>query len=324
MVLINAPVNSPSEVEPTVKAGASEVYCGLIDGEWDRKYSAVCAPNRREWRESNLKSFRELAQVVGKAHALDVPVSLAVNAPYFSGSQEKDLLRYVKKAHSTGVDNLMVADIGTLLRLSELGLDVDVSLSSVAGAYNSQAISFYRGLGVERAILPRHLCLSEIHSILKSHPDFKFEVFILFNRCLFSDGLCTFLHGSKEYGLGRNVCGRRFKVKEMPGGRENTLFEEVFHSPESAPQNFSFQCGMCALYDLSRWGVYGVKVVGRGKPFWMREFGVRMLKKIIDHLEEKPSKVIFMRDVRSIVENTVFADSKRPCNQFNCFFPELI
>lgn len=329
MTAIIAPVNSPREVEPLVAAGADELYCGLIDSSWARKYSPVCSPNRREWREANLTSFQELASVVRRAHEFSVPVSLALNAPYFAGCQEKDLASYARKAVSAGVDAILLADVGALLLLRELDLGVKLHVSSVAGVYNSQAVSFFKRLGVRRIILPRHLTLAEIRPIMKSHPKIKFEVFTLYNRCIHSDGLCTFLHGDECFGLGANMCARKHKITGKPSNAmirgSIRKLEDVYHTTAGITQNLAFTCGLCGLYDLVKWGVYGAKIVGRGKPLWMREYGVKIIRSLLKHIEEdKPTRNEFIKDVRTIIEHTVFSDTTRSCTDFNCFYPEVL
>lgn len=329
MVSIIAPVNSVDEVEPLVSAGAGELYCGLIDDKWAKKYSPVCAPNRREWRECNLESFSELSAVVEEGHCLGAPVSLAVNAPYFAQCQMRDLKVFLERACACGVDAFMVADLGCMTLLRELDLGVSVHVSSVAGVFNSRTASFYRKLGAERIILPRHLTLSEIRSIVSARSDMEFEVFTLFNRCVHSDGYCTFLHGSPEYGLGANACTLAYDVYGQPDGRRIRgkvgRYLESFRTRDGVLDNLSFQCGLCALYDLHGWGVHGAKVVGRGNPLWMKKMGVELMSNILKHVEEdKPDRGEFVRDVRSVVENTVFSDRRRTCTGMNCFFPELI
>ena len=154
-------------------------------------------------------------------------------------------------------------------------------------------------------------------------------MFILYNRCLFSDGFCTFLHGDECFGLGENACTKTYAIKanSCRGGSTRNIrrLDSAYHTQQGINQNLSFTCGLCALYDLAKWGVHGVKIVGRAKPLWMRELGVRMIRKFLRHIDEdNPSRRNFIRDVRSIVENTVFADVRRPCTDLNCFYPEVL
>jgi putative protease len=204
-------------------------------------------------------------------------------------------------------------------------LGVSVHASSVAGAYNSKAVSFFRRLGAERVILPRDLTLAEIRSITKSCPDMEFEVFILYNRCLYSDGFCTFLHGDECFGLGENACTRVYDIRSQRSEKNKNIkrLDWAYHTREGVTQSLAFQCGLCALHDLAKWGVYSVKIVGRAKPLWMREYGVKMIGNLMRHIEEDaPSRREFIQDVRRIVESTVYSDVKRPCTDLNCFYPE--
>jgi len=327
-VEVVAPVNSTEEVKPLISAGASELYLGVLDKTWIRRYSPVCAPNRREWRDSNLDGFCELAEVVEEAERFGVPVSVAVNPTYFAGCQERDLEEYVKKACEAGVDSFFVPDPATVALLSELDLGVGVHVSSVASVFNSEAVKFYRSLGADRFILPRHLKLSEIGGIVKGNQGTRFETFVLFNRCVNVDGLCTFLHGEERYGLGDNACSMRYSINAAPKNKrtEKNIREyiQATQDPDQIIENTIFQCGLCALPYFRRWGVHAVKVIGRGKPLWQKEYGVRLVKLFLNFLEEKPTEREYRMSVREFVQNRVFPDRQRKCNPFNCYYPALL
>lgn len=329
MSKIVAPVNDVSEVRALVEAGAGELYCGLMASSWIKKYSPVCGPNRREWIQPNLTSLKELESLVNSAHKSEVQVSVAVNSPSFSNSQLEDAVNLIENLDSLGVDFVMVADLGLLRRLSGINLELRVHVSSVAGVFNSQTARFYQGLGVDRIILPRHLTLPEIRGIVMNTDGLEYEAFTLFNRCLYSDGFCTLLHGSKEFGVGENMCAKKYGITPEPDDpliRGNLdLLEKAFHSSRGAVQNLGFTCGLCSLFDLVSWGVNRFKIVGRGKPLWMRVLGVKMMNEMLVHLiKDKPGRAEFMAEVRSIVENTVYEDQRRPCTQYNCFYPEVL
>ena len=92
--------------------GAEELYCGLVPEEWVARYSGAIWLNRRSPAGGNLRSFSDLARIVGQAHGCSVPVFVTLNAQSYTASQLPLVLdlarRYVEEA---GVDGLIVPDM---------------------------------------------------------------------------------------------------------------------------------------------------------------------------------------------------------------------
>jgi len=328
MLKIIAPVNAAEEVDALVGSGARELYCGVLDSRWNRRYSPVASPNRREWRESSMRDFKTLENAVLKANDFGVPVALTLNAQYFSRLHEKDLIHYVDSALSAGVEVFFVSDLGLILLLKERYPGVKVHLSSVASASNSMEVEFYRRLGVSRINLPRHLEVGEIKSIVRRHKSMEFEAMLFYGKCFNIDGSCTFHHGPREYGLGANGCELLCKLKPPSGDRKAAAgirsLKKSLYSFDGYARNLLVQCGLCALYDFNAVGLHGVKVIGRGKPLWMRLFAVRLAKTMVDVLEEKLGRREFMAFVRDAVVNNTISGFRRECTSFNCYYPSLM
>ncbi|MFH0860225.1 MAG: U32 family peptidase [Candidatus Altiarchaeota archaeon] len=325
---VASPVNGVHETELLISAGASELYCGYLPRYWIRKYTPVGSLNRREWADANLKDISELEEIVGIAHDFGVTVSLGLNAQYYSEKQVPDLRRYVDETLSAGVDSYLVSDIGLLRLLREDYEDVALHLSSVAHVYNSLAAGFYERMGVRRIILPRHLTVDEIKKVVKGKSKVEFEAFILYNRCANCDGLCTFQHGSEEYGLGANACSLDYKIIPVPPSSRVSSNIEYYAksclSPQGFMDNIAFQCGLCALYEFKRLGLHSVKIIGRSKPLWMKLLGVRLTSFLIGFLDENPTKSEFTDTVKGIVEYDLMGGRIRTCTQYNCYYPEML
>jgi putative protease len=194
---ILAPVNNPKEVKKIIQAGADEIYCGVLPHNWMRIYTNIASPNRREWRTANLANFYELKEVVDIAHNNNIPVYLALNALY-TEKQYPLIFEQVEQSKKIGVDALIVADLGLLLSLKKIRIDLDIHISAGGTTFNSETAKFYAELGATRIILPRDLNTQEIEQIIKSCPSLRFEVFILNSGCKNIDGFCTFQHGVNE------------------------------------------------------------------------------------------------------------------------------
>lgn len=198
---ILAPVNKPREVEPLIAAGAQELYCGVLSSSWKKKYTNVASPNRREWKASNLNSYQELKEVVTLAHSQDVPVILTLNA-FYTRPQYPALEEQLEEGLKTGVDALIVADLGLILFIKERGIKIPLHISTGGTAFNSRTIRFYQELGASRIILPRHFSVPEIVEIVQRAKGIEMESFILNRGCKNIDGFCTFQHGVNEVRRG--------------------------------------------------------------------------------------------------------------------------
>lgn len=80
--LVVAPLSHVSEAEPLCRAGADELYCGVMTGSWRRSFTPMQSPNRRDIVRASLGSAEELAEVVQVAHAHGVRVACTANVFY--------------------------------------------------------------------------------------------------------------------------------------------------------------------------------------------------------------------------------------------------
>ncbi len=188
-------------MESLIVAGAQELYCGVLSASWKKKYTNVASPNRREWKASNLNDHQELKEVVALAHSHNVPVILALNA-FYTKLQYPALEKQLEEGLKTGVDALIVADLGLLLYIKERGIKIPLHISTGGTIFNSWTIRFYRKLGASRIILPRHFSVPEIVEIVQKAKGIEMESFILNRGCKNIDGFCTFQHGVNEVRWG--------------------------------------------------------------------------------------------------------------------------
>ena len=85
---ILSPVDKVEETEIIIKAGANELYCGLLTSDWHNKYIAGSI-NRRPGAGggANFSTFDELESCVNIAHSYDIPVFLTLNEHYYTTKQ---------------------------------------------------------------------------------------------------------------------------------------------------------------------------------------------------------------------------------------------
>ena len=199
-----AGVTNLSEVKAVLAAGADEVYGGVLRVTNHR-------PMTPEYSFRDLDAF---AAAIKTAHAVRRKIYFLANELYDDGGSQR-IATVLRMLGYWGVDGVIVRDPHLIFLLRRLGFDREVILSSLAVAFNSEALRFYRGLGVRRVVLPQHLSPREIGALRRRVP-IKMEAFFGKREyCKNVDGLCLF-HDAETYQRPRRSClcvrgpGRRF------------------------------------------------------------------------------------------------------------------
>lgn len=357
LVKILAPVNKYQEVDAIIKAGANELYCGVLPDSWVKKYTNVASPNRREWTSANLPDFKELNKVVNIAHSRNAPVYLTVNT-FYTQEQYPLILQHIEHAKRIGVDAFIIGDLGLMLILKRMNLDVDFHVSNTGTAFNSETIRFYKELGASRVILPRQLTIDEISDLSDSEKDIELEVFIMNSGCKNIDGFCTFHHGTSEilyprvwnffkklgfdhhlleltrrlpFGLARRIkadvfgidsaCLLNYKVSAIPPESSDKNLSSGIKAISSSFNLLSGAdpCGACDLYKLNKISIDSIKIVGRNYPTYKKIKDVKFLKSLLVHMEQNPG--ILEGDFRKIAMARYISVYKSKCDSF-CYRPE--
>jgi len=340
MIKILSPISRCDEVEDVIAAGADELYCGILLDDWRKGYTVSASLNRRQEDNTILgtsphfKSFEELKESVEIAHSRSVPVILTLNEHYYSKDQYPYLFSYVDKVLEAGVDAFIIGDVAFILSLRERGIPTDIHISTAGTAFNSETVRFYQELGASRVILPRHLTIEEIESIASEVSDVELEAFILNSRCANIDGFCTFQHGLadlfpdekvKEQYL--NACMLSYEISVYPDAKvesDSDIKEKISWERQSIWSALHIDdrpCGACALFEFSKIGLHGVKIVGRQNAKSKKIKDVTFIRTLIDFLsKENPSKEEFRKFSRRLYQETY----EWPCLIFKCYYPSVL
>jgi len=355
VIRILSPVNGAREVRAVIAAGANEIYCGVMPGAWKTAYTNVASPNRREWASANMTSFADVRAVAEEAHAGNVPVFLTLNALY-TEKQYPEVAALVRGAAACGVDALIIADLGLLLKVRELGWSGAIHVSTGGTTFNDETIAFYKGLGASRVIIPRHNRINEIAALAAHNRDIELETFIMNSGCMNIDGFCTHQHGTRElrrpvwWNIPKKLHADHYvlrALKRLPPWLRSRVSRRLSHTADSAclldydvdvtaagrpegeaalratlRRNFGVftgfdTCGACALWDFSRAGIASVKIVGRNNPLPKKVQDVRFLKACRDLLAETNlTRDRFAAETRRIYREVYGFD----CGAW-CYFP---
>jgi putative protease len=186
------PAGTPAALRTAVEAGADAVYCGLQN-----------ATNARNFPGLNFTP-NEIAQSVDFAHARNAKVLLAVNT--FPPAGRFDLWREaIDLAARSGVDAVIVADMGVADYAKHTHPDLRLHLSVQAGASSPEAIRFYcEEFNVKRVVLPRMLTVAEIADLHRQIPC-EIEAFIFGNIGMMAEGRCSLTNYAT--GISTNMDG---------------------------------------------------------------------------------------------------------------------
>jgi putative protease len=172
-----SPISSYESAVGVISAGVDEIYCGVrIPGI---KYLGIS--NQPSW--CSLSNDRELEKVVNYAHVHGVDTIVTTEFPFMARVIEKDIRRHIRSCVDKGADAIIASDVGVLLLIKEMDIDIPVYASTYLASMNYEAVDFLRKLDVKRVILERHLTINEIQDIVHKSKDVEIVIFIHGSGC---------------------------------------------------------------------------------------------------------------------------------------------
>ncbi len=269
MGVVLAPANGRGVARRLIESGARELYLGFYDPAWEESFGA--APLNRMsgfGAEANAFSFEELLDEVSavreEADKEGLPhIYCVFNSMGYTARQHSYIARrYLEPLAAAGVTGVILS--GPELAHTAKRCGLETVASTMAAAYNVDAVRWLGEHDIDRVILPRDLTLDDIAAIVCAEPAMRYEVFLMRNGCVFADSHCMGLHRSGMPSVCRTIRssqtwhqGSAFVPDEDPTARGLTqgLWSERFHLNA---------CGLCALWRFEQLGIEAYKVVGRG------------------------------------------------------------
>ena len=319
-----APVRSPDEVEPLIRAGGEEIYCGLVPQAWLAHGQDDQWLNRRDPKSANLHGLGELKAVLDTAGAHDVPVFLTLNAHHYDTHQLPFILEMARRVADLGVEALIVADIGLALAVREANVPVKLHLSSLATCTNADAAVFFNELGIDRVILPRHLSAREIAVLHDRAPQVEIEAFLLNDGCAYEEGRCLTSHA---YGP---ICMTPWGVEYQPTPGAVADRTAAWETNYASYQKFLWHlnncgssmtakglpngpCGLCAMPELQAAGVASLKIVGREASPLRKLASVQLARAVVDKLRAGAGAAAVAERARGLRATPELCDSTYMC-----------
>ncbi len=288
---ILSPAGNPEKLRAAIAFGADSVYlAGNVFG------MRSAAGNFTD---------EEISEAVKYAHGHNVKVYITVNTMPRTG-EYKRLRSYLEFLGSTGVDSLIISDLGVFMLAKETVPDIALHVSTQASAVSAATCNEWYKLGASRVILARELSLDEIKEIRENTPpELEIETFVHGSMCVAYSGRCllsNYLTGRDanrgacaqpcrwEYKLYGNSCfiGEIEEVK-----REGERFTVIEEGGESYTYSSRDLCMIGHIPELVQSGISCFKIEGRMKSACYTATVTNAYRMATDAYFESPENYIF-------------------------------
>lgn len=176
MIELLSPVGDFECLKAAVQNGADSVYFGA------NTFSA-----RAFAHNFNLE---ELKRAIGYAKIRGVKTNLTLNT-LVKDNELESALELAKTAYQSGIDAIIVQDLGLATHLIKLFPDLPIHASTQMTVHNLNGALALQKLGFKRIVLARELSMNEIDYICKN-TNLEIECFAHGALCISYSGQCLF------------------------------------------------------------------------------------------------------------------------------------
>lgn len=251
-------------------------------------------------------TVEELFEAARYTHERGKKLYLTVNTMP-RGYEYPQLRRYLGSLRGSGIDAMIVADMGVMDTIKEILPEMEIHVSTQASAVSSAAVKAYARLGAKRVVLARELTFDEIRQIRAEIPDdIELEAFIHGSMCVSYSGRCTLSNYLTGRDANRGAC-------TQPCRWNYTITEEKrpdIHLPIEQTELGTFILGskdMCTIEhipELVESGINSFKIEGRMKSAYYTAVVTNAYRMGIDrYLTDKAGYVfdpLLLRELESV------------------------
>ena len=247
------PAGDAEQLKMSVKYGADAVYlAGTSFGM--RSFAGNFSPE-------------ELPKAVAFAHANHVKVHVTVNTMP-RNEEAMQLPPYLEQLDSTGVDALILADLGAFMMAGKYAPHCQRHISTQQSVANYACAQAWHDLGARRVVLARELTLGEIAEIRQRvSPDLEIETFGHGAMCVSYSGRCLLSNYMTGRDSNRGACAQpcRYQYALMEEKRPGEYFPVFEDEKGTYILNSRDMCTIDHLKELMDAGIDCIKIEGRAK-----------------------------------------------------------
>lgn len=202
-----APAGNWESFIAAIENGADAVYLG------GREFSA------RQYA-ANFE-IEDIRKAVEYAHVRGKKVYITVNT-LIDQTEFDAVLDFVFQLQESGVDALIIQDIGLMSVLRRVFPDLRLHASTQMTIHNVLGVRFLKENGFSRVVLARELTRQEIEAIREAVPDIEIEIFVHGALCYSYSGQCLFssVVGGRSGNRGRcaQPCRLPYRLRSKEKG----------------------------------------------------------------------------------------------------------
>ena len=199
-----APCGDSTVLESAIANGADAIYLGL-----DIFNARIRAKNF---------TLEDLPSLVTLAHAHGVKVYITLNTQLYD-KELSLMLDYVGTIYESGVDALIVADLGVASLIKEHYSDFEIHASTQCTVHNIDGADFLASaLGFKRVVLARELPKEDIEYISKNAVA-ETEIFVHGAHCMSVSGQCLMSYAMGGRSGNRGECAQPCRLQYKIAGK---------------------------------------------------------------------------------------------------------
>lgn len=287
-------MNKPELLCP---AGNMEALKAAIHNGADAVYLSGTNYGARKYAENfDKKSIKE---AIDYAHLYDVKIYVTANTLIYEDEIE-DFINYIKFLYLSGVDAVLMQDIGMINLVRKIIPDLEIHASTQTHNCNDETLKLFKGLGIKRVVLARELTLSQINNL---KTDIEKEVFIHGALCICYSGCCLFssLNGGRSGNRGECAGPCRLPYTLIKNNKE--LKTEGKYLLSTRELNTSKK-----INELLKSNIQSLKIEGRMKSPQYVAFITKMYRNLIDrnHINSKTDENLKKLFNREFTEGHLF------------------
>lgn len=261
-------------------AGHWDALHAAIENGADAVYFGVDAHNARA-RAANFPR-ETLPEIMKALHQQGVKGYLTLNTLIFP-SEMNDAVDLVQMAATSGVDALIVQDVGLARLAKSICPELPIHASTQMTVSSAAGVRQARRLGCERVILARELSVAEIAKIHEEEPEMPLEAFVHGALCVAYSGQCLTSEALGGRSANRGECAQacRMPYQMIVDGQPVDLGDRQYLL---SPQDLA---AYELIPDLISAGVVSFKIEGRLKSAEYVANVTRHYRKAIDSYHQK-------------------------------------
>ncbi len=271
-----APAGNLEKLKAAINYGADAVYIG---GE---EFSLRVAADN--FTIDEMKQGIDFAKQKGKK------VYLTANIiPHNDDIDE--YAKYLNEVKDTGVDAVILSDLGMFGVTREVAPSLDIHISTQANNVNYKSAQMWHDMGAKRVILAREMSLAEIREIReRTSPSLELEAFVHGAMCISYSGRCLLSNYMAGRDSNQGACAHpcRWKYYLMEEQRPGEYMPVFENERGTFIYNSKDLCMIEHIDKLIESGLSSFKLEGRVKSEFYVATVVSAYRRAIDAYLENP------------------------------------